>query len=114
MIIYHSDNEQFYRCGIILCFLTAALCAIYAGVLSSRTFSPAEGWYSYYAYLINEEGAVPYLDFELLFPPLYTYVIAFITKIFGYAIIILIKKRANELQYVSREDFKSKELLSFP
>ena len=78
-----------HRCGIILCFLTAALCAIYAGVLSSRTFSPAEGWYSYYAYLINEEGAVPYLDFELLFPPLYTYVIAFITKIFGYAIMPL-------------------------
>ncbi|MBO5845569.1 MAG: hypothetical protein J6Q77_02870 [Clostridia bacterium] len=78
-----------HRCKLCLCFLISALCAIYAGVLSTRTFSPAEGWYSYYAYLINEEGAVPYLDFELLFPPLYTYLIAFITKIFGYAIMPL-------------------------
>ena len=88
---YASVNEMWknHRCKICLCFLAAALCAIYAGVLSTRTFSPAEGWYSYYAYLINEEGAVPYLDFELLFPPLYTYIIAFITKIFGYAIMPL-------------------------
>ena len=78
-----------HRCKLCLCFLTAALCAIYAGVLSNKTFSPAEGWYSYYAYLMNEEGAIPYLDFELLFPPLYTYIIAFITKIFGYAIMPL-------------------------
>jgi len=50
---------------------------------------PAEGWYSYYAYLINEQGAVPYVDFELLFPPLYTYLIAVFTRVFGYSIIAL-------------------------
>ncbi len=77
------------RINICLCALTVLLCALYAGILSGKTFSPAEGWYSYYAYLINEEGAVPYLDFELLFPPLYTYLIALITKIFGYSIMVL-------------------------
>ncbi|MBE6597570.1 MAG: hypothetical protein E7641_07875 [Ruminococcaceae bacterium] len=77
------------RKSLVLCALTAAICALFAGVLASKTFSPAEGWYSYYAYLVNEEGAVPYLDFELLFPPLYTYIIAFITKIFGYSIMPL-------------------------
>lgn len=74
---------------IFFCLLTSAICALFAAILSTKTFSPAEGWYSYYAYLINEEGAVPYLDFELLFPPLYTYIIAFITKLFGYSIMPL-------------------------
>jgi len=78
-----------HRAKICLCLLTAALCAVYAGVLANKTFPPSEGWYTYYAYLINEEGAVPYVDFELLFPPLYTYLIAFLAKVFGYAIMPL-------------------------
>lgn len=86
---YLSNVWKDHKAKISLCALTALLCAIYAGVLAGKTFSPAEGWYSYYAYLINEEGAIPYIDFELLFPPLYTYLIAFITKIFGYSIMTL-------------------------
>ena len=78
-----------HRNMAIMCLLAAALCAIYAGLLASKSLSPAEGWYSYYAYLINEEGAIPYLDFELLFPPLYVYIIAFFTRIFGYELIAL-------------------------
>lgn len=68
---------------VVLC------CTIYAGFLSTKGMPPAEGWYSYYAYLINEQGAIPYVDFELLFPPLYTYLIAGFTAIFGYSIIAL-------------------------
>ncbi len=68
---------------VVLC------CTVYAGFLSTKGMPPAEGWYSYYAYLINEQGAIPYVDFELLFPPLYTYLIAGFTAIFGYSIIAL-------------------------
>ncbi len=69
--------------------VVALCCALYATLLSTRGMSPAEGWYSYYAYLINEDGAIPYVDFELLFPPLYTYLIAGFTSVFGYAILAL-------------------------
>ncbi|MBR2329432.1 MAG: glycosyltransferase family 39 protein, partial [Clostridia bacterium] len=74
---------------LLMCAMIAALCALFAGYLANKGFSPAEGWYSYYAYLINEQGAVPYVDFELLFPPLYTYFIALFTRIFGYNMLAL-------------------------
>ncbi len=77
------------RARLLLGLLVAALCALYAGILSTKGLPPTEGWYSYYAYLINEEGAIPYLDFELLFPPLYTYLIALFTRIFGYSLMAL-------------------------
>ena len=77
------------RCLVIYAMITGIIAALFAIFLVNKKMSPAEGWYSYYAYLINEDGAVPYVDFELLFPPLYTYLIAFITKIFGYNIMAL-------------------------
>ena len=79
-----------YRYGTLyMCLAAFFICAVYAGLLATKTFPPTEGWYSYYAYIMNEEGAVPYLDFELLFPPLYTYIIALFTRIFGYGILAL-------------------------
>ncbi len=72
---------------LFMCIVAFAICAIYAGAFVLKIFPPTEGWYSYYAYLINEEGAIPYVDFELLFPPLYVYVMALFTKIFGYGIV---------------------------
>ncbi len=72
---------------LFMCIVAFAICAVYAGAFVLKIFPPTEGWYSYYAYLINEEGAVPYVDFELLFPPLYVYVMALFTKIFGYGIV---------------------------
>jgi len=71
------------------CLITVAFCLFYAGMISFRSLPPTEGWYSYYAYLINTRGAVPYLDFELLFPPLYVYLIALFTRIFGYSLMAL-------------------------
>ena len=78
-----------HRAVIIMCLIAAAACSVYAGLLANTTLSPAEGWYSYYAYLMNEEGAIPYLDFELLFPPLYVYIIALFTRVFGYGLLPL-------------------------
>lgn len=75
--------------SILACAAVGLVCCIYSGMLADKAMTPAEGWYSYYASLINEQGAVPYRDFELLFPPLYVYLIAFITRIFGYDIIVL-------------------------
>ena len=60
----------------------------YAGILYNQTMPFAEGWYTYYAQCINN-GEVVYRDFDYLFTPLYINLIAFITKIFGYKIIVL-------------------------
>jgi 4-amino-4-deoxy-L-arabinose transferase-like glycosyltransferase len=48
----------------------------------------SEGWYTEYAWLINH-GELPYRDFEYLFFPLYTYIIAAFTSVFGYSIVAL-------------------------
>lgn len=60
----------------------------YSSVLSQRTMPFAEGWYTYYAQCINK-GEIVYKDFDYLFTPLYISFISFVTKIFGYKIIIL-------------------------
>lgn len=74
-----------YWIGMAMTTSSALLLSI---LLSLRTFPISEGWYSVYAKYINL-GKIPYVDFELLFMPLYTYFIAFVTKIFGYDIIVL-------------------------
>ena len=78
-----TERKQRVKQKVGIALIAALFCALLSGILATRGFSPAEGWYSYYAYRINEQGAVPYVDFELLFPPLYTYVIAFFTRLFG-------------------------------
>ncbi len=82
-------GERARKVKITLGVVVGVLCLLYAVLAATRSFPPTEGWYSYYAYQINEKGAVPYVDFELLFPPLYVYVIAAFTKIFGYGFLAL-------------------------
>lgn len=89
MLLTEWSYEQRKKRLWIPALIVFAVCAVYAGILSTRGMPPTEGWYSHYAYLMNEEGAVPYRDFELLFPPLYAYLIAFFCRIFGYEIIAL-------------------------
>lgn len=67
---------------------TLIVCVLYAAVLADHTMPFAEGWYTYYAKCINN-GELAYRDFDYLFPPLYIYLIAIITKIFGYKLIVL-------------------------
>lgn len=64
------------------------ICGCYTGILHNQTMPFAEGWYTYYAKCINN-GEVAYKDFDYLFTPLYIYLIAFLTRIFGYNIIVL-------------------------
>lgn len=85
-VVYHKILRlaEKYKYLVAVMFVTG----VYAGILSGRTMPFAEGWYTYYAQCINH-GEVVYRDFDYLFPPLYIYLIAFITKIFGYKIIML-------------------------
>lgn len=89
LMIQKNENGKWAPTRLLMSLSVALLLALLAGILTTRGISPAEGWYSYYAYQINEQGAVPYVDFELLFPPLYTYLIALFTRIFGYSIMAL-------------------------
>lgn len=73
----------------IFLIFTVLAAAIYTGISCNKTMPMAEGWYTYYAQLINEKGLQPYRDFEFLFSPVYIYFIALFTKIFGYKIIAL-------------------------
>lgn len=72
-------------------FMAAAVvvAAVYVALGHNKTMPFAEGWYTYYAQLINEKGLLPYRDFEYLFSPVYIYFIAFFTRIFGYSILAL-------------------------
>lgn len=71
-------------------FLIAVIivCGCYAGITFNQTMPFAEGWYTYYAQCMNK-GEIVYKDFDYLFTPLYIYLVAFITKFFGYKIIVL-------------------------
>ena len=84
---YLSDKRHIlkktYALLFVLFFSTLLSC-----FFMNKTFFTAEGWYSYYAKLINTGGVV-YKDFEYLFTPLYMYIIALVTKIFGTNIIVL-------------------------
>lgn len=81
----NSTDKRYY----IFMILTIAVAAFYAALMCNKTMPFAEGWYTYYAQLINEKGLLPYRDFEYLFSPLYIYFIAFITRFFGYDILTL-------------------------
>lgn len=71
-----------------LLLMSMLIPAIYAWMVSTRTMPYAEGWYTYYSQCMAQ-GAVPYKDFEYLFPPIYIYLIYAFTQIFGYKIIAL-------------------------
>jgi hypothetical protein len=67
---------------------TAVVTGTYASLVANRGFPVTEGWFEVFARYVND-GRVPYRDFELLSPPLYTYILAGITRVFGYDLIVL-------------------------
>lgn len=83
---YERQQKTAYF-GMFL-FFTIIITGLYAGVLHNQMMPFAEGWYTYYAECINK-GLTPYRDFEYLYSPIYIYLIAAITKLFGYNLIIL-------------------------
>ena len=100
----------------IFMVLTIAVARFYVALMCNKTMPFAEGWYTYYAQLINEKGLLPYRDFEYLFSPLYIYFIAFVTRFFGYDIYRLIldsRCQSNAAQRKSRRKSKSFSLWPF-
>ena len=84
MCTFTTDRrEKLISIGLILFVITS-----YALFMHNRTMPLTEAWYTYYAQCINS-GAIPYKDFEYLFPPVYLYMITLFTKIVGYKIIYL-------------------------
>lgn len=83
-----GQGKSVNRSYLFLLVLSILVPAVYAWMLSMRTMPYAEGWYTYYSQCI-EQGAVPYKDFEYLFPPIYIYLIYAFTQIFGYKLIAL-------------------------
>ena len=81
-------EKQLKTKWLIGALITFLCCAFYAALISFRTMPISEGWYTEYAWQINH-GNLPYRDFEYLFFPLYMYIIAGFTQIFGYSIIAL-------------------------
>ncbi len=79
-----KNDKQFYGFAA----LAVAIAVLFVSVMYNKTLPFAEGWYTYYAQCINR-GLVPYRDFEYLYSPMYIYLVAFITKIFGYELIVL-------------------------
>ncbi len=79
-----AQNKWFY----LFALLAMLIAGLYAAFLSSRTLPFSEGWYTYYAKCIHS-GQLPYRDFEYLYPPVYIYFMALVTKIFGYDLIVL-------------------------
>ena len=73
------DKNKNFICASVTILLVSIL-SIY---LSNKTLPSAEGWYSYFAKCINS-GQIVYKDFEYLFTPVYMYMIAAFTKVFGY------------------------------
>lgn len=69
-------------------FCVVAVLGGYCITIGFRGMPPTEGWYTWYAELINRNEVV-YKDFSYLFYPFYIQFIAFFCKIFGYKIIAL-------------------------
>jgi hypothetical protein len=67
---------------------TALVAGSYVAIVYDKGFPVSEGWFSVFARYVNA-GKVPYRDFELLATPAYTYLIAAITRVFGYDLIVL-------------------------
>lgn len=63
-----------------------------SGIWALMTFDKlapiSEGWYVVYSEMILA-GKVPYVDFELVFPPLYAYMMASVTAVFGESLFVL-------------------------
>ena len=51
----------------IFMVLTIAVATFYVALMCNKTMPFAEGWYTYYAQLINEKGLLPYKDLNIFF-----------------------------------------------
>ncbi|MGI6009112.1 MAG: hypothetical protein ACOX8X_03185 [Methanomethylophilus sp.] len=72
----------------LISLLTVVLFALVFQLLVFNKLAPqSEGWYTLYADMILD-GKTPYVDFDLLFPPLYAYIMTALTWAFGNDLIV--------------------------
>ena len=82
---FDRDKRKSFALGLLL---TLLISGVFAFLMFNRTYPLAEGWYTVYAkYILG--GSQPYRDFEMLFTPGYSYLIAGIIKVFGFNMIVL-------------------------
>ncbi len=67
---------------------TEIILLFYNFIFFDKYFPLTEGWFSVYSELVSR-GRVPYTDFHLVLPPLYPWILALITGLFGHNFIIL-------------------------
>ena len=73
----------------LLCLISVIVIpAIWALLTYDKLAVSSEGWYFPYAKMIRS-GMVPYRDFELLYPPFYTYLMTAMTFVFGDSLLAL-------------------------
>ena len=82
----NKKSQLFIWSAGLIC--TAAALGIYYLTIGFQGMPPTEGWYTWYAQMIND-GAMVYRDFPYLFPPAYIQLIAVFCKYFGYSIFML-------------------------
>lgn len=81
-------NNALKSFSFIYVLLLICICITCSLFTYNKIFPITGGFYSVTAKAI-EEGMLPYKDFQLLFPPLYTYIIFGLTQVFGYSFIAI-------------------------
>lgn len=73
----------------VICLITVILIpCIWALLTFNKVTILSEGWYILYSKMILA-GKTPYIDFDLVYPPLYTYIMTLIVSIFGESLIVM-------------------------
>ena len=85
-MIATNKNQRYVWWFGLAC--VAVILGGYCATVSFQGMPPSEGWYTWYAQLINS-GKTVYKDFSYLFYPLYIQFISVFCKIFGYNIIAM-------------------------
>ena len=80
------DYLTSHRRDIVFALLTLIPAAVWMILIFNKLPVSSEGWYVTYGEMILS-GMVPYRDFELVFPPLYTYMMTGYLAVFGGSLI---------------------------
>ena len=81
------DSKYFDKSRLPYLLMIVTITLTWVAFSYNKFAVPSEGWYVVYADMILN-GKTPYVDFDLLFPPLYTYIITFVNLIFGNNLIV--------------------------
>ncbi len=78
-----KNKLTFLNKTFLLFSFVAILIGSFDFILLNKNFPITEGWWETYVYFMDQ-GFKPYVDFSIKFPPLYIYLINFLTKFIGF------------------------------